>query len=71
MNCAMSDQREKEMVMSRSANRLIMNQLTPGERFALMFGRGVIAYDPIRVIAKIEEGRESFEREDLCCACHT
>ena len=35
---------------SRSKSRCILNQLTPGERFWLMFGYGRVEGDPPRVV---------------------
>lgn len=40
------------VVKDRAANRIIMDKLTPGERFMLLFGRGELKHNPLRVEPK-------------------
>lgn len=42
------------MQLKRQNSRKLLDQLTPGERFMLMFGRGVVKHDPLRVVWKDE-----------------
>jgi hypothetical protein len=47
-----------EMDESRRRSRSIMDQLSVGERFMLMLGRGEVKHDPLRVEWKSEAERE-------------
>jgi hypothetical protein len=42
------------LALKRQNSRKLLDQLTPGERFMLMFGRGVVKRDPLRVVWKDE-----------------
>jgi hypothetical protein len=39
-----------KMPKDRAESRRIINQLSVGERFMLMFGKGELKHDPIRVV---------------------
>lgn len=54
------------LALVRQRSRKLLDQLTPGERFMLMFGRGVIAHSPLRVVPVdspnvMDEGRRTLD----------
>jgi hypothetical protein len=42
------------LAVQRQRSRKLLDQLSVGERFMLMFGRGVVKHDPLRVVWKDE-----------------
>ena len=42
------------LAVQRQRSRKLLDQLSVGERFMLMFGRGVVKHDPLRVVLKDE-----------------
>ena len=52
------------LALVRQRSRKLLDQLTPGERFMLMFGRGVIAQNPLRVVPVDSLNDEMRDRPD-------